>query len=334
MVTILQTNCRWLDGRVPDGFWDQRENRTKYMDWLAERCGFTSVADWYGVSGRDFRKNCGRGLLYTRFRDSVYQAVCDYRPDFDWLPWKFRTCPNGYWTDAANRCRYLNWLATELGLNDIEDWYSVTKRSFQQHSGGGLLRNWYVDSVYAAVVECQPHHSWLPWRFAEVPQSFWHVAEHRLQYMSWLGKRLGYRQPEDWYGITKSQICDNFGGGLLRTHYGDSPQRAVQELFPSTNLLPWRFVSVPNGFWLVAANRAKYLRWLRRTLNITASGWQKLKASDFRENDGIGLLRFYRSQSFDPAKCRATESLWHQIKAVESASARSCSDDVLIGLIS
>jgi hypothetical protein len=33
--------------------------------------------------------------------------------------------------------------------------------------------------------------------------------------MAWLGQRLGYARPEDWYQVTARDIRNNYGGGLL-----------------------------------------------------------------------------------------------------------------------
>ena len=40
------------------------------------------------------------------------------------------------------------------------------------------------------------------WLFRPVPKGFWAKKENRLDYLLWLGGRLGYRQAQDWYQVT------------------------------------------------------------------------------------------------------------------------------------
>ena len=40
----------WRFGQVPNGFWQTRANRCRYLDWLGEQLGFTTLEDWYRLS--------------------------------------------------------------------------------------------------------------------------------------------------------------------------------------------------------------------------------------------------------------------------------------------
>lgn len=325
---MKQTNSQpWLHGRVPNGYWDLRENRVGYMHWLASTLGYTKPADWYRVGKKDFQKHYGGGLLNSQFRDSIADAVRDFRPDFEWIPWMFVRTPRGYWDSLENRAEYLRWLEQRLGMKSPHDWYSVTKNTFAQHHGRGLLRIAYGDSVSTAALELYPEFNWQQWLFAESPQKFWRNKENRLRYLRWLGSRLGYESPEDWYAVTQARFSENKGRGLLATYFNDSPQEAVRELYPDTELQPWRFTSVKQRHWQSASNRREYLLWLGQTLGFRADhDWQRLTADAFRRNHGAGLMAFYRSrQIYDERVARARPdalqagSIWNDVRDVESA---------------
>ena len=265
------------------------------MDWLFERYGYRQPEDLYVVRKRDFKQNYGAGLLFTQYADSVYQALEDYRPDFSWLPWRFHTAPKRYWSDAQNRRDYMEWLDNELGFTCIQDWYSVTKATFKTHDGAGMLHCAYGDSVQSALVEYLPDYPWKPWLFRETPVRYWHAQENRRSYMNWLGARLEYSRIQDWYKVSKRDFCQNYGGGLLRNHYGCSPIRAVLEFFPELNQQPWVFQTVQRGHWQTASNRFAYLRWLRATLNLeTEADWAALTSKDLRQDHGSSLNAYYR----------------------------------------
>jgi hypothetical protein len=55
--------CEWKFSRVPKAFWRRLQNRRRYTHWLGETLGLHRSKDWRRVRARDFRDNCGGGLL-------------------------------------------------------------------------------------------------------------------------------------------------------------------------------------------------------------------------------------------------------------------------------
>lgn len=329
MILLMEkSDSPWLAGRVPNGYWDVRDNRVCYMDWLAHRCGFKEADDWYKASRSLFQNNRGGGLMCTQYGDSVSAALQDYRPDYDWVPWKFRRTPSNFWTQPENRRRYMDWLSAELGFQKPEDWYAVTKQTFVEHHGGGLFRL-YAESVLAAVQEYYPDFNWHPWLFNESPNRFWHDVKNRQSYMKWLGQQLGYKRPEDWYAISKNQFRENNGAAFLHV-YGDSPQKAVREYLPGLTWTPWLFRSVPARFWCDVDNRMSYLQWLGQKLGFQdSSDWYRLVSSDFQDNRGGGLLDFYSSGLTGKAIAEAMREsgtrrvdVWPVIQLIECSTNR------------
>jgi len=129
------------------------------------------------------------------------------------------------------------------------------------------------------------------WTSGRVPNGFWDTKANRHAYLRWLGNRLGYRDPRDWYRIRREDFLVNYGAGLLAGWYGDSPSAAVVELFPRRRWLPWKFSKARNGYWKSRENRTLYMNWLAGRLRITEDeGWYQVRKSDFERNDGSGLL--------------------------------------------
>ena len=108
--------------------------------------------------------------------------------------------------------------------------------------------------------------------------------------MRWLGERLGYRAPEDWYAAKREDFCHNNGGHCL-THYRFSLALAAMDLFPDFAWQEWKFQRVPPGFWQKAKNRRRYVEWLGQRLGIQQlEDWQQVRRSKFCENYGGSLL--------------------------------------------
>jgi hypothetical protein len=128
----------WNFSRTPKGFWDERRNRVRYLKWLGEKLGITSLDGWYKATRDDFEKNCGSQLV-KYYNGSTLAAVTDCFKNFKWEEWKFARVPVGFWKDAKNRERYLRWLGRELNLKTPEDWSRVRRQDLKANYGGGLL---------------------------------------------------------------------------------------------------------------------------------------------------------------------------------------------------
>ena len=231
-VSMRVDDMPWFGNRVPNGYWDNRENRVRYLDWLGEQCGFVNPEDWYNVRKHHFQSHSGGGLLRNEYGSSVLAAMCDFRPDYDWKPWLFGGAPNGFWNLRSNRSRYMNWLGKQLGIEATEGWYEVTGADFFNHHGGGLLNNQFKGSVQALLRDFKPDFEWKAWRFTSVPQSFWQSVVNRKNYLLWLGEQLGFRTSSDWRKLHREHFYRFDGSGLFVTHYHGSTQQAIAELFP------------------------------------------------------------------------------------------------------
>ena len=74
---------------------------------------------------------------------------------------------------------------------------------------------------------------------------------------------------EDWYKISKKDICKNGGSGLLSGYYASTPSKFVMEMFPDYEWLPWKFTRMPQDYWEDENNCKKYVKWLGKELRYT-----------------------------------------------------------------
>jgi hypothetical protein len=213
---------RWLEWRfrqVRQGFWDVPANRQRYMRWLGKQLGFRRVEDWYQVTQRHFEHWEGGGLL-AHFASSPSAVVKDYRPTYPWLEWRFVHVPVGFWGEAANRRRYMDWLGQHLGFRHTEDWYRLTFADLFDHSGARLLTI-FGDSPSAVLRDYRPDYDWKEWLFRRPTQGFWARADNRCRYLDWLGHELGFATPEDWTRLRSVDVSSHRGRGLLNHFHHD-----------------------------------------------------------------------------------------------------------------
>eukprot|EP01027_Heterolobosea_sp_BB2_P001748 GEZU01002608.1.p1 GENE.GEZU01002608.1~~GEZU01002608.1.p1 ORF type:complete len:147 (+),score=13.18 GEZU01002608.1:184-624(+) len=80
-------------------------------------------------------------------------------------------------------------------------------------------------------------------------------------------RELGIERFEDWYHARNEDIRRLGGKRLLDEQYGGSLLKALSNIYPSHEWLPWRF-GLPNGFWADAANQRSLFDWAGRKLGI------------------------------------------------------------------
>jgi hypothetical protein len=62
--------------------------------------------------------------------------------------------PPGYWKDALNRKKYMDWLEKELGIEDKSQWYSISLQRFRASFRGLLF--YYGGSLIKALNDIYP----------------------------------------------------------------------------------------------------------------------------------------------------------------------------------
>src|SRR5258708_7454890 len=102
--------------------------------------------DWYNVSKEDIVKNGGNKLLAGYYNDSPSKALHSVYPEHNWILWKFKGVPPGYWGKAGSHKLFFDWLYKALGYKCMDDWYNVTKEDITKNGGGGLLTVCYGGS--------------------------------------------------------------------------------------------------------------------------------------------------------------------------------------------
>lgn len=68
----------WLFPTVPKGFYEQRENRRRIMDWIGVQLGVQHHKQWIGITAADIKKVGGKGVL--SYFGSIFRTLEDVYP--------------------------------------------------------------------------------------------------------------------------------------------------------------------------------------------------------------------------------------------------------------
>jgi hypothetical protein len=140
----------------------------------------------------------------------------------------------------------MDWLAKELNLKSMQDWYKV-KVSIPNSRGGRGLMNIYGNSLQkgnnfvcyndlqsSALKAIYPEHSWDQRLFSKSRKGFWHNIENQRQQLDYVAKALGIQKFEDWYNVTLEQVIAKGGRSVLFC-YGNSLKKGKR-----SDRLYWR----------------------------------------------------------------------------------------------
>lgn len=146
----------WLFEKTTGHFYDNKENKIRYLTWLGERLGYKNYEDWYGIKYEDILNNYGSA--FAKKYKSVHVLIMENFLNHDWLEWKFYTLPRGFWYNKENRKKYMEWLRGKLKYQTYEDWYQLTRQILNDNYGNGILR--YYKSISTVVTDMFPEHNW------------------------------------------------------------------------------------------------------------------------------------------------------------------------------
>jgi len=148
----------WKFNKVPNGYWNNQENRKKYVDWLGNQLRINKMDDWYGVTSFDFKKNGGSALVCGIY-GSPFRLLQEVYPEHQWKVWKFNQVPNGTWNhlQQSQRIELVKSLAKELSIKNLTDWYRVSNKHLSQFVSLGLFSKYPLDSL---LPEAYPDYNW------------------------------------------------------------------------------------------------------------------------------------------------------------------------------
>jgi hypothetical protein len=150
----------WMFRSVPRHFWASMDNQREFSDWyMKEKLQSSQLESWYSASTAHIRQHGGHGWL-KRYKHSFVAALKHTYPEHAWLDWKFKHVPHNFWTVAANRRRYFEWLGEQLDFKSYDDFYKLRITDFDENHGRGLLYSRYGDRISRAIQDSIPEHRW------------------------------------------------------------------------------------------------------------------------------------------------------------------------------
>ena len=282
----------WLGNRVPNGYWQDPNNRVKYLVWLEEKLGYTSPEDWYQTTRKDFEQNKGGGLLVHGYSSHLLRAPMELYPEYDWKPWLCKVTPRTFFAKIENRRRFLDWIAEENEFENLSDWYTKQKYFVLSYSGGAMIENYYNGSISRMLADIYRDYDWDLRAFIQSPNGYWKDDANALQFLDELAEKLGFTELDDWYQLSNRELAMHGGGGSLYRRFNGSILQMMRHFYPEHDWFEFRFSMAPKGYWDLHENLVEYMDWLGSKLGFKEmDDWYEVTVEDFNRNHGAAPLK-------------------------------------------
>jgi hypothetical protein len=147
-----------------------------------------------------------------------------------------------------------------------------------------------------------------------------------------LGKKLHFKNLDDYYRLTKKDIY-KFGG--KRWLEKNSVVKVLEQVFPEYKWLPWKFKNshVTPGFWDIPSNQKQFVDWLAEKLNIKQfEDWYRISWIDI---SNVAPASIFIKHGMLPVLTRAyPEHQWDSIKFQQRQLSKRSSQRLLALAIS
>ena len=238
----------WKFSTVPKGTWDIKENRINYIKWLRKRLKIKKLSGFYKIKHNDIMyKHYGNILSVKKDKKSkthgkkynMLSLLKETYPNYSWKFWLFFQAPTKSWKDIANQREFFEHVIKQEKINVNSD--SIYQLSFKTLSDyGGKTISGYYPTYIDFIKKMLPGRKIDKFKFKYVGHNFWLNKKNQKEALLYLGKKLGFKKKNDWYGI-KYEDFKNFSFYQLLKPFNHSPGEVVVKLLPYYNFDKTKF---------------------------------------------------------------------------------------------
>jgi len=231
--------------------------------------------------------NLGATSLMERFGNSVKAVIMDTYPDYPWDPTLFY--------NPSFQKQLVEIVGKKYGVKNPDDWYTVPKSKFLEGGGVDILK-FFGHSLTQALIKLFDEHTWVMWKFPEIPAGWLENPANLKETMDALNKLFNITRPEQWYDVSNQEITNQEGGPLL-AYFNNCLYTLLSTQNPGFPWKKWMFFTAPESLFEDSMQLRQCCEWLASKLDVkTPDGWYAVTNSEFViHRGGSALLHHYGS---------------------------------------
>ena len=194
------------------GYWHEKENIIQFLQELSEKLNLKTANDWNSLTKNQIKKYGGR-MLFKFF--TLYEIKCLGFPEGK-LEYDVEPKSSGFWQDKENILHFLEKLKEKLNIKTNEDWNLVSRKQIIEHGGGSLFVNFSLYDLKLLSLPDHKNENFLEKPKSFTPSSYWNDKENINEFLNELKEKLNLNSSNDWIRLSKHQIRQHGGNGLLK----------------------------------------------------------------------------------------------------------------------
>src|SRR5687767_5449979 len=101
---------------------------------------------------------------------------------------------------------------------------------------------------------------------SRIPRKYWTDLEHQRKKLEQVGKKLGVKELDDWYKVSRAEACKR--ASFIVPYYNGNLLTALQTLFGQHPWNPSHFPSLHRGYWSDLEHQRRKLEHVGREFGV------------------------------------------------------------------
>ncbi len=218
----------WYMKKVPEGYWDSKDNRVKYILWLYTKLNLTSYDDWYSVTEQEFKDNRGGSL--RQFGITIKQLLDEAYPDKEFEEWDRENLPNGVTENIIYQRIIVERALREKNLSITKEvLLTIEEKIIRGCKGGARVLSHYETYIHC-LIHLFPEMNLNHLDFNKKGRGFWNDKNNFKPAIIRMCESCGYFRLEQYYEI-RCEDFQNHGLYAILDFYNHSPKAAIIDIF-------------------------------------------------------------------------------------------------------
>lgn len=213
----------FLNSRIPQGFWKNKNNRIEAVRWLIEDKLGWNIDEVKDNFNRTVLSENGLGTLEAIYSNS-YDILNEVYPQkINIWELKKSSVPTGYWEKKNNRIKAIKWMVEErLKFTKEQILHEIELKHFYDNGLSTLISKYYNKSISRAILEAYEGVI-MPWEFK---YHRWNVNDARTATI-WLVNKISN---ESGKTVNYYDFDNNNLRYMLDKYYISSPKKALEDM--------------------------------------------------------------------------------------------------------
>jgi hypothetical protein len=140
--------------KSPKNYWKDANHQRKFFDSIAESLDIKSPEQWVRISQAEVKQRGGSTIIGRYYGGSLYKTLKAIYPEHDWDLLKKSKSTGIFWNDPQNQRKCFDWVAKQLNIEHLDQWYKVTASDLYKKGGGtalSIIKTYYANSFSNAL---------------------------------------------------------------------------------------------------------------------------------------------------------------------------------------